>query len=133
MLKFISAILFLLVFCGLAIGSIGAASYLLYLVNPYLAYIFPAYYLLMVMGNNYARDALISLDQTWQTTFSPILNLWPNKYKFGSPDESASSVVGKNLRATNGLRWKMIELVLSLVLELGKPHSIKSIEEDEGS
>jgi hypothetical protein len=75
---------------------------------------------------------LLSIDQFWQVLLAPILNIGVNTaHKFGNPDETASSVVGKNLRETNELRWKVIEFFLSFVLEGGKPHAIPSIEEDE--
>jgi len=77
-------------------------------------------------------DCLVSLDQCWQVVFKFLLNLiydCPNK--FGNADQTASSVVGKNLRDTGALHWKIIEFELSWLLEGGKPHSIKAIEDDE--
>ena len=80
----------------------------------------------------YARDVMTSVDQHWQVIFAPLLNLGvTTKHKFGNPDETASSVVGKNLRATNGRHWILIERLLSVVLEGGRPHSVPSIEDDE--
>ena len=81
----------------------------------------------------YAMNYMLTLDQTWQVVHSPLLNLGVStKHKFGAPDETASSVVGKNLEATNGRHWILIEFMLSTVLEGGKPHALKSREFDEG-
>ena len=69
----------------------------------------------------------------WQVILAPILNLGVKTiHKFGRPDETASSVVGKNLLETGGLHWRMIEKLLSVIMEGGKPHAVPSIEEDEG-
>lgn len=81
---------------------------------------------------NHALSVMLSIDQHWQVTFSPLLNLGvKTKHKFGKEDETASSVVGKNLKATGGLHWMLIELLLSMVLEGGRPHAVPSIEDDE--
>lgn len=77
---------------------------------------------------------MICVDQGWQVLFAPLLNLGVRtQHKFGWADETASSVVGKNLSATGELRWRIIEWVLSIALSLGRPHSLKAIEHDEGA
>lgn len=81
----------------------------------------------------WATTNMIAIDQWWQVMFAPLLNLGvTTEHRFGAPDETASSVVGKNLQATGELRWKVIEWCLSIVLEAGKPHAVPNIEDDEG-
>ncbi len=78
----------------------------------------------------WAVHYLTSEDQRWQVMYKFLLNTAPNiSHKFGDEDETASSVIGRNLLANNGLEWRMIEFVLSWVLEGGKPHSIPAIED----
>lgn len=124
--------IFATVFLLLAAGFIGLISYALYLVHPPLVWTIPVYWLLMAVGNKYAMRVMIALDQGWQVVVSPILNLWKPRHKFGAPDETASSVCGKNLRDTGETRWKILEVIFSWLFEGGKPHSIKAIEDDEG-
>lgn len=124
--------IFAIVFLSLAVGYLAFISYALYLVYPALACAIPVYWVLMALGNDYATRSMTSLDQGWQVLVSPILNLWKPVYKFGYPDETASSVCGKNLRSTGEARWKILEFVFSWIFEFGKPHSVKAIEDDEG-
>ncbi len=79
---------------------------------------------------SWAVHYLTSEDQRWQVMWSYLLNKAPNlSHSFGDEDETASSVIGRNLLATDALEWRLIEFVLSWVLEGGKPHSIPAIED----
>ena len=120
---------------------VGGAIYGLYWLHPFIVYFYLACLLLMIARYNlnlkgrttrWAVRVLTSIDQHWQVLLSPILNLAPDLYfRFGNEDETASSVVGKNLKFTNARHWIVIEWVLSHTLEGGRPHSIPSIEDDE--
>ena len=137
-MKKIFGFMYALMFLVLMVGTFGV----FYLVHPYILYFFGVMLVLIALRHafrwrnwltNWADKVMTSIDQTWQVLFSPLLNLGvTTKHKFGDPDETASSVVGKNLRDTNLFRWRFIEKVVSILLEGGKPHSIPSIEEDEG-
>ena len=73
-------------------------------------------------------NILISIDQFANVLFSPVLNLLPNlKAKFGYPDETLSSVFGKNREVCKSCYWICRALHL-----LDPKHCEKSIEEDEG-
>jgi len=124
-----------LVFFALAAGSFAA---MYFFIEP----VFWFYISMLVMMalrhglgvkiwiTKWADYNMTSLDQTWQVLFAPILNIGvTTNHKFGHPDETASSVVGKNLRDTGLFRWKFIEKIVSILLEGGKPHSIPSIED----
>ena len=112
----------------------------MYLIEPLLLYFYVAMFLLMVTRylfgwrfwlTTWARDVMTSIDQHWQVLMAPLFNLGvTTEHKFGNPDETASSVVGKNLQATGLLRWRVIEWFVSVLLEGGRPHSIPSIEKD---
>lgn len=127
-----------LLFVGLVLATPAA----MYLVHPAIFYFYlfnlvgAALYFSKLFKNpltKWCAANMLSIDQTWQVHLSPILNIGVRtKHKFGAPDETASSVVGKNLEATNELRWKLIEWFLATFLEGGKPHAIKAIEWDEG-
>jgi hypothetical protein len=74
-------------------------------------------------------DVLIGLDQlvnVFARVLNPILN---PKHKFGSPDETLSSVMGKNVRAGSCRLCFFMCRILNLV---DPRHCQKSIEEDEG-
>ena len=130
-------ILYALLFFALIL----VAPITMYLLNPIILYvnifflIFSSLYYVFHLKNKltyWALRSILAVDQGWQTWLSPILNVGvTTDHKFGNADESASSVVGKNLKETDELRWKIIEFVLSTVMEGGKPHSIKAIENDE--
>ena len=61
--------------------------------------------------------------------FNSILISSKSEYKFGNPDETISSVLGKNKRAGNLLYLgKRLDAWLN---GIDPNHSIKSIEEDE--
>lgn len=122
-------------------GLIAVTFLLLWTINPIVLYFYLSCLALMFVRfslkvkdplTKYAAKIMISLDQHWQVIFSPLLNIGvTTEHRFGNEDETASSVVGKNLKATGDLRWKIIEFFLSAILEGGKPHAVPSIEEDE--
>lgn len=73
---------------------------------------------------------LISLDQLANTMAGPLLNwLVHPAYLFGFPDETLSSVFGKNVRVgrCRGCRWLCL-----LLNRLERKHCEKAIEVDEG-
>lgn len=82
---------------------------------------------------DYYRDLAISLDQfgnvAMKGLFNEVLIKSYSKNKFGNPDETISSVLGKNKVGDTltdlgrALDW--------LLNEIDEDHSIKSIEEDE--
>ena len=75
-------------------------------------------------------NVLISIDQTVGVILSPVLNLVMNpKHKFGDPDETMSSVMGKNVRNGSCRGCYAICKILHL---LDPDHCKKSIEDDEG-
>jgi hypothetical protein len=128
MLKSIS---FVIVFFVSALAFIGFGVYMLAMIDYRLSFLPAVLWVMMAFGSRYVLSVLTSVDQLWQVIASPVLNLWQHKYRFGNPDETASSVIGKNLRSGNGLEYRIIEFVLSWLFEFGKPHSIKAIEDDE--
>mgnify|MGYP000480591682 CR=1 FL=1 len=76
-----------------------------------------------------------SLDQTYNAYWSVYLNIVmrPSKHLFGHPDETVSSVIGKNLLESEDNHWVYTEKALKLILERNKrPHSVRGIEKDEG-
>lgn len=131
-------LLYVLMFFSL----IALTVWCMWLITPYIVYFYLVMMVLMFMrfalgvrnyATKYALNVMLSIDQQWQVIFSPLLNIGiRSKHKFGSADETASSVVGKNLVETGQWRWKFIELMLSILLEGGRPHSVRSIEHDEG-
>jgi len=72
----------------------------------------------------------ISLDQFGNVVMTGFFNLVmiskESKFKFGNPDETISSVLGKN-KLNNSLIWfgKLLDKILN---KLEENHSIKSIE-----
>jgi hypothetical protein len=82
--------------------------------------------------NEYFFNLAISLDQFGNTTCKEILNdtliKSSSPHKFGHPDETVSSVLGKNkregtlLKIGRGLDWTLNKL--------DENHSIKSIEQE---
>lgn len=77
----------------------------------------------------YFWNLLISIDQFANVSLSPLLNmlLSEESYKFGNPDETLSSVFGKNVRSGKCKGCYCICRVLHLI---DKNHCKKSIEED---
>ena len=73
---------------------------------------------------------MVSIDQFLNTFFGPVLNhlLYP-LHRFGDPDETLSSVLGKNARdgSCRGCYW-----VCRVLNRLDPEHCQKSIEADEG-
>ena len=79
--------------------------------------------------NTYWMDMAISLDQLGNVSMSGVLNvifIKGNSHTFGNPDETISSVLGKNQK-NNTLAYLGRRLV-ALLDWLDKDHSIKSIE-----
>lgn len=130
--------IYALFFLGSALGFF----WLMWIIEPYVLYFYLSMLGLLfcrhVLGikfwlTKWADYVMTSLDQHWQVLFAPLFNLGvTTEHKFGHPDETASSVVGKNLRDTGLFRWRFIEKVISILLEGGRPHSIPSIESNEG-
>jgi hypothetical protein len=75
-------------------------------------------------------NVLISIDQLANALFAPLLNITLNpQARFGDPDETLSSVFGKNVEvgSCRGCYW------MCRVLHVLDPyHCPKSIERDEG-
>ena len=136
---FIGAVIYTLLFVGLAVGTFYAMWYYI----PYFFYFNIGAIVISGIGHTFklrggifwwADNIATGLDQYWQVCVAPLLNLGVRtKHYFGYCDETASSVVGKNIQATNGRHWIIIEKVVSVLLEGGKPHSVPSIEKDEGA
>ena len=74
-------------------------------------------------------NILISIDQFVNVLIGPLLNLLLNPaYRFGYPDETLSSVFGKNRAQCKTCYW------ICRALHLIDPdHCNKSIEPDEGN
>jgi len=135
MMGFLRGMTASIVYWGLAVGTF----WLFYWLNPYLFYFYVGALVLMIMRHalglrfwmtKWADSTMTSIDQHWNVVCSPILNRFVRtQHRFGDPDETASSVVGKNLRDTNDPEWRYIEFVASWLLEGGKPHCIPSIED----
>lgn len=74
----------------------------------------------------------IAIDQLGNVVCAELFNhtlIHDSDYKFGNPDETISSVLGKNVRSgTLTMTGKALNLILGV---LEKNHSIKSIEADE--
>lgn len=77
----------------------------------------------------YIFSILISIDQFANTLLSPVLNsILKPEYKFGYPDETLSSVFGKNKD-----KCKLCRIICKLLNIIDKNHCIESIEPDEGN
>lgn len=71
------------------------------------------------------------ISQFLNVVFGPILNIiFSGSNKFGDPDETMSSVLGKNIRDNNCVLCNFVCFFLRLI---DKGHCKKSIENDEGS
>ena len=78
----------------------------------------------------YIWKVLVSVDQVINTILAPILNRLLNPtHKFGDPDETLSSVFGKNVESGNCKACYYICRLLHLV---DPDHCQKSVERDEG-
>jgi len=80
---------------------------------------------------NYFMKILYSIDQTINVVAAPLLNALTseNAYKFGNPDETLSSVMGKNVEkgACRGCRF----ICKYILHPLDRDHCKDAIEEDE--
>lgn len=76
-------------------------------------------------------NVLITIDQGANTVAGPVLNwiLRPQVARFGDPDETLSSVFGKNL--TSG-QCRGCRLVCRILNWIDPRHCETSIEKDEG-
>lgn len=95
----------------------------------------PAFIYGIIVGRNFKAwnyDLAIALDQYGNVLCKYLFNnalIKINGYRFGNPDETISSVLGKNKKQntlTNA--GKILDKILDLV---DKNHSIKSIDESE--
>lgn len=78
----------------------------------------------------YIFNLLIAIDQFFAVLLSPVFNRFVNgPYKFGDPDETISSVMGKNIKENKCPICKGLCFILNFI---DKRHCNKSIEEDEG-
>lgn len=80
--------------------------------------------------DNYFKNLAISLDQFGNVACGGLFNFTliqrGSKHKFGNPDETVSSVIGKNkVKNSLSLAGKLLDWVLD---KLDANHSIKSIE-----
>lgn len=79
----------------------------------------------------YIFSLLYSLDQFVNVLLAPLLNFLTsdNAYKFGNPDETISSVMGKNIEQGH---CRGCHFICRWILHpIHKDHCVKSIEEDE--
>ena len=76
----------------------------------------------------YFWNILISIDQFFNVLLSPIFNLFTIDNNFGAPDETISSVMGKNIREN---RCKFCHIICYFLNKIDENHCKKSIEEDE--
>jgi hypothetical protein len=77
----------------------------------------------------YLWNLIVSIDQFFNTLLSPLLNLLLNPiYKFGNPDETISSVMGKNVEKNT---CRGCYYLCKIIHWFDKDHCIKSIEHDE--
>lgn len=75
----------------------------------------------------YFLNVLIGIDQLANALLGPGLNLLFGVRGFGDPDETLSSVFGKNQATCKGCYW-----VCRLLHRFDPHHCEKSIERDEG-
>lgn len=105
------------------------ATILCMLIAP-LGWIFGCVKLMFSGGvNGYNRKCALSIDQTGNAICSELFNsvlIKKDGYLFGSPDETISSVLGKNyLQGTLTTTGKAINSILN---SIEKNHTIKSID-----
>ncbi|MEY8194718.1 MAG: hypothetical protein RPR28_07685 [Cycloclasticus sp.] len=133
-MKIAHAIFSVLVFFSLVFlavfGVWRGAPYVFYtLGGTFLVFIAPG----RTRPQLYSQQIWIWLDQGWQTILAPILNVILQPYgssMFGSCDETASSVVGKNRNKNLAFLW--IDKVLSFFDPASGSHGLSSVEDDEG-
>ena len=76
---------------------------------------------------NYFWRVLVSIDQFFNVLLYPLLNLWLKpKIPFGNPDETLSSVFGKN-----SAECKFCNFMCRVLNVFDPDHCNKSIEHDE--
>jgi hypothetical protein len=79
--------------------------------------------------DKYLFNCAIATDQHANTYLAKLFNdimIKPNGHKFGNPDETISSVLGKNLQKNNlSFLGKCLNFILD---QIDSDHSIKSIE-----
>jgi hypothetical protein len=84
----------------------------------------------------YVLNFFLAIDQFANVLFAPVLN-WalktPPEARFGHPDETLSSVFGKNVRLGRCVTCKAICWVLDRLDPRPGSHCEQSIEEDEHS
>ena len=72
----------------------------------------------------------ISVDQFFNVFLSPLLNfLLKPVFRFGHPDETLSSVFGKNIRAG---KCRFCSVICKVLEWFDKDHCKESIEDDRG-
>jgi len=80
----------------------------------------------------YLGQIAVWADQGVNVVAAPVLNAMTSdrSYKFGNPDETLSSVMGKNVRngTCRGCHW----ICKYILHPIDRNHCIESIEEDEG-
>lgn len=77
-------------------------------------------------------SVFISLDQLLNVILAPLFNKYLKpSILFGAPDETLSSVVGKNIREGDS-SFKGIDKVLTALDPHSNSHSVDAIEDDEG-
>jgi hypothetical protein len=89
------------------------------------------YSLIIHKGNSYFKDTAISLDQTGNVVCQYLFNLIlikKNGYRFGNPDETISSVLGKNNRGKT--LTKLGQFLANLLNKLDRGHTDKAIDEN---
>ncbi|RLA19250.1 MAG: hypothetical protein DRQ56_05815 [Gammaproteobacteria bacterium] len=79
--------------------------------------------------SSYFWNVLIWIDQGVNTWFAPLLNFVLDSKKFGDPDETLSSVFGKEVRSGN---CKTCYYICRMLHWIDPGHCKKSIEDDEG-
>ncbi len=132
-MKVIHALFSVLVFFSLVL----AAAFGVWRVFPYVFYTLVGMLFVFIAPGHtrpqqYSQQIWLWLDQGWQTILAPVLNviLRPHGHAmFGSCDETASSVVGKNRDKNLAFLW--IDKVLSFFDPAGGSHGLASIEDDE--
>ena len=118
-------------------------SFLLALISaPLLAFhlIFCTYHSIRTKSkyNHYGLKVFIGWDQLLNVLLAPCLNRIFNNpvFKFGYPDETISSVLGKNISRSPANTDKSMYIVNTWLTKLdpnSDNHAVDSIEEDEGN
>jgi hypothetical protein len=82
--------------------------------------------------SRYLWNILVLIDQAVNVVLGPLLNLLlqPKAARFGDPDETLSSVFGKNVQAGKCIGCRLVCRVLN---RIDPGHCETSIEGDEGA